>query len=258
MTDDIHDDASLASSSILHAVFGEALPKIEVFHGKLKEEGEPRGLIGPRDVNILWERHLLNSAALAPFIRKATDRAQFKSVADLGSGGGFPGLVLAAMLPDHAFTLIEPMERRVEWLGECVEAMGLENVQIVRARAEEAIAALDQARAAASRGRHNGKRRSAAAPATVPVSDEVRAAIRHPFTVVTCRAVAPMTKLAGWTLPLVGHGGELIALKGRSAQAEIDKARKVIAQYGGTRPRVELAPVADGLEPTHVTIVDKK
>lgn len=258
MTDDIHDDASLASSPILRDIFGEALPKIEVFHGKLKEEGEPRGLIGPRDVDILWERHLLNSAALAPFIRNATDHAQFRSVADLGSGGGFPGLVLAAMMPDHEFTLIEPMERRVEWLGECVEAMGLENVQIVRARAEEAIAALDQARAAAGRGNGNGKRRSAGAAPTVPVGDEVRAAIRHPFTVVTCRAVAPMTKLAGWTLPLVGRGGELIALKGRSAQAEIDKARKVIAQYGGAKPRVELAPVADGFEPTHVVIVGKQ
>ncbi|MEE1296773.1 MAG: 16S rRNA (guanine(527)-N(7))-methyltransferase RsmG [Bifidobacterium sp.] len=270
MTVEIHDDATLAGSDTLAAVFGDALPKLEVFHGKLKEEGEPRGLIGPRDVDILWERHLLNSAALAPFVRRATAGAQFKSVADLGSGGGFPGLVLAAMLPDRAFTLIEPMERRVEWLAECVEAMNLENVQIVRARAEEAIAALDQARAARGQGPSNGRgakgargrnargARNGDAASKVAVPEAVRKAIRHPFTVVTCRAVAPMTKLAGWTLPLVAPGGELIALKGRSAQAEIDKAHKVIEQYGGIHPRVEEAPVADGLGPTHVVIVDKR
>lgn len=247
----IHTDEELADSGVLRDVFGDALPTIEVFHGKLRAEGEPRGLIGPRDVDILWERHLLNSAAIAPFVARATEGRQFRSVADLGSGGGFPGLVIAAMLPDRSFTLIEPMERRVEWLEECVAAMGLDNVEVVRARAEEAISALDGVKAAKGKGVKGPKHK-------VGVPEDVRRAIRHPFTVVTGRAVAPMTKLAGWTLPLVCSGGELIALKGRSAQAEIDKARKVIAQYGGQRPRVETAPVADGLEPTRVVIVDKR
>lgn len=250
MTDEVtyemHTDEQLEQSPVLEEVFGQALPAIKVFHGKLRKEGEPRGLIGPRDVDIIWERHLLNSAALVPFIREATEGKQFRSVADIGSGGGFPGLVAAAMLPDHQFTLIEPMERRVEWLDECVEAMGLANVQVVRARAEQAIAALDMARSGAW---HSTK---------VEVTPEVRDAIRHPFTVVTARAVAPMTKLAGWTLPLVQSKGRLIALKGRSAPAEIDKARKVIKQYGGVRPRVVTAPIADGFEPTNVVIVDKR
>ena len=126
--------------------------------------------------------------------------------------------------------------------------MGLENVQIVRARSEEAIAALEQARGKSS-GRGHAKN---------TVTPEVAQAIRHPFTVVTCRAVAPMTKLTGWTLPLVAPHGELIALKGRSAGAEIEKARKVIAQYGGRHARVKEAEVAPGLEPTHVLIVDKQ
>lgn len=219
-------DEQIEQSGILETIFGDALPKVRAFYEKLKSEGEPRGLIGPRDVDILWERHLLNSAAVVPFIRQATSGKQFRSVADIGSGGGFPGLVAAAMLPDHTFTLIEPMERRCEWLSECVETMGLENVQIVRARSEEAIAALEQARGKSS-GRGHAKN---------TVTPEVAQAIRHPFTVVTCRAVAPMTKLTGWTLPLVAPHGELIALKGRSAGAEIEKARKVMrSTVGATR-----------------------
>ena len=77
------------------------------------KRGEPRGLIGPRDVDIIWERHILNSAAIVPYVREATDGARFRTVADVGSGGGFPGLVTAVLLAGVQFTLIEPMERRV-------------------------------------------------------------------------------------------------------------------------------------------------
>ena len=218
----------LAGSPILGEVLGEALPQLEMFHVKLAQEGEPRGLIGPRDVDIIWERHILNSAAIVPFIRQAVKGTRFKTVADVGSGGGFPGLVAAACLPDCEFTLIEPMERRVEWLAECIDTMGLSNVRIERARSEEVIAAMRKNRA------------------------------MHPFAAVTCRAVAPMTKLAGWTLPLLKSHGQLVALKGRSAQAELDKAAKVVGTYRGANPRVVEAPVAPGLEPTHVVLIDKR
>ena len=107
---DVNDE--LDGSPILEEVLGDALGKLKVFHVKLAAEGEPRGLIGPRDVGIIWERHILNSAAIVPFIREATAKRQFKTVADIGSGGGFPGIVAAACLPDHQFTLVEPMERR--------------------------------------------------------------------------------------------------------------------------------------------------
>ena len=187
----------LQGSPVLAEVLGDALPKLERFHAKIAEEGEPRGLIGPRDVDIIWERHILNSAAIVPYVRNATNGIRFKTVADVGSGGGFPGLVAAACLPDHDFTLIEPMQ-------------------------------------------------------------QVRKREIHPFAVVTCRAVAPMTKLSGWTLPLLKPSGQLIALKGRSAQAEIDKAGKEIAKFGGRRPRVVEAAVGPDLEPTHVVIVDKR
>ena len=195
-------------------------------------------------MDIIWERHLLNSAAIVPFVAEKTEGRQFKTVADLGSGGGFPGLVIAAMLADRMVTLIEPMERRIEWLNECVDAMELANVKVVRGRAEEAIASLRM---------HNGQGRG-----KVAVTDDMYQAITHPFAVVTCRAVAPMTKLAGWALPLVEPKGALVALKGRSAQAEIDKAKPMIKRFGGIKPRVVTAPVADGFESTQVVIVDKR
>jgi 16S rRNA (guanine527-N7)-methyltransferase len=217
----------LQESPVLARVLGDALPRLERFHDKLSQEGEPRGLIGPRDVDIIWERHILNSAAIVPYVREATDGARFRTVADVGSGGGFPGLVTACCLPECGFTLIEPMERRVEWLAECVDLMGLKNVSIIRGRSDEVI-------------------------------NRVRKREMHPFAVVTCRAVAPMTKLSGWTLPLLKPTGRLIALKGRSAQAELDKASGQISRYGGRRPRVVEAEVGPGLEPTHVVIVDKR
>jgi 16S rRNA (guanine527-N7)-methyltransferase len=207
----------------LEHVLGDALPKLRIFHEKLRAEGELRGLIGPRELPRLWERHILNSAALAPFLSDVAEHARGKrlTVADIGSGAGFPGIVLAAMLPKDSFTLIEPMERRVEWLDEVVSELDLTNVRVVRARAEEM----------------HGKQF---------------------FDVVTCRAVAPMTKLSWWVLPLLKSGGTFVALKGRSAQAEVDKAYKEIRKAGGVAPKVHEAPVAEGLEATHVVTLIKK
>lgn len=216
----------LDNSELPQRILADAYPVLKQFHDKLMAEGEPRGLIGPRDVHIVWERHILNSAAVVPFIRKAVSHDAKKRVADVGSGGGFPGIVAAACLPDCEFTLIEPMERRVEWLNECVRQFGLDNVLVLRARSEEVI-------------------------------NQIRKHDLEPFGAVTCRAVAPMTKLSGWTLPLLKSHGQLIALKGRSAQVELDKAEKMIRKYHGAHARVCLAPVGEGLEPTHVVLVDK-
>ncbi|WEV41970.1 16S rRNA (guanine(527)-N(7))-methyltransferase RsmG [Bifidobacterium sp. ESL0682] len=224
----IHTDEELEQSTVLTDVFGSAFDQMKLFKDKLAREGEERGIIGPRDVDIIWERHILNSAAIVPFIEASTEDERFKTVADIGSGGGFPGIVVAACLPDHDVTLIEPMERRVDWLNECVTELNLENVTVVRQRAEDYIKALK-----------HGKE-------------------LHPFAVVTSRAVAPMTKLSGWTLPLVRHGGQLIALKGRSAPAEVHKAAKEIQKNGGRNPQVLDAPIADGFESTYVVIVNKK
>lgn len=243
---------ALDDSAIPRDVLGEAYDRLAIFHDKLMAEGEPRGLIGPRDVPIVWERHILNSAAIVPFVRDAVRASGRNTIADIGSGGGFPGLIVAACLPECKITLVEPMERRVVWLNECVEEMGLTNVRVMRARAEELMPPAHGGKS--RRGGHGG--RGQGDDMRHNDNDSQKKAVR--FGVVTCRAVAPMTKLSGWTLPLLVRGGRLVALKGRSAQAEIDKAGKIIAQFGGVRPRVVEAAVGPDLEPTHVVLVDKR
>jgi 16S rRNA (guanine527-N7)-methyltransferase len=149
----------------------------------------------------LWSRHVLNSALLAPLIKRGR-------VGDIGSGAGLPGLVLAIARPDAQFILIEPMERRVDWLLREAAALGLGNVEVVRARAEEAKLSpwLDQA---------------------------------------TARAVSALSKLIPLTVPLVRSGGELLFLKGASVDAEVEAASKVIRRMRLTD--VEVVTLGEGL-----------
>jgi 16S rRNA (guanine527-N7)-methyltransferase len=112
-------------------VFGPATAAAEHYARLLAGPAVKRGLIGPREVPRLWERHLLNSAAVAELVPHPC------SLVDLGSGAGLPGIVLALLLPDVTVTLLEPMLRRVTFLEECVHALGLANTQVCRARAEE-------------------------------------------------------------------------------------------------------------------------
>ncbi|MDN5557879.1 MAG: 16S rRNA (guanine(527)-N(7))-methyltransferase RsmG [Ruaniaceae bacterium] len=162
--------------------------RLESFASLVREQGELRGLIGPRELPRLWSRHLINSLAISQFIHDGTD------VCDVGSGAGFPGLVIAIARPNLDVTLVEPMERRVEWLRDASVAMGLANVEIVRARAEEL---------------HSS---------------------RH-FSVVTARAVASLEKLLRWTWPLVAPGGRMLAMKGDRATQEVEDARKVLRKF---------------------------
>lgn len=136
-------------------------------------------------------------------------------VGDVGSGAGLPGIPLAIARPDVTFTLIEPMERRHTWLEQQINELGLDNATAVRGRAEE-------------------------------VAETVA------FDQVTARAVAALSKLLPWTVPLVKYGGEIVLLKGRSAEAEIAKAAKVIRRFNLDDIRVE--EVGEGLEtePTRV------
>ena len=163
------------------AVFGAALDRAAAYVRLLATDGTVRGLIGPREVPRLWDRHLLNSAALAPLIPTGA------RVVDVGSGAGLPGIPLALARPDLTVVLLEPLARRVTFLDECVDGLGLANVTVVRGRAEEGPA-----------------RRSLGGA-----------------DVVTARAVAPLDKLAGWCLPLLRPGGRLLALKGSSAAEEL-------------------------------------
>lgn len=290
-------DDELNNSPLLSQVLGDALVPMQRFHNKLLREGVERGIIGPRDEDIIWERHILNSAAIVPFVRErlTTDRPT-ATVVDIGSGGGFPGIVLAACLPQCKVVLVEPMERRVIWLQEVVDELHLANAVVLRRRAENLVPRSSHASTRHNKNGSQGRRRdrrqnaeqsvstsghSSSTFATARNDDNQQGAdanshdssavtggsglacidsnhsIPQVFDVVTCRAVAPMTKLAGWTLPLLRLGGQLIALKGRSAQAELDKAAKEIKKHHGENPRVCQALVAPGLESTHVVLVDK-
>lgn len=176
-------------------IFGDRIELARSYTDALAREGEERGLIGPLEPPRLWTRHVLNSAIAAPLFHG--------SVADVGSGAGLPGLVLAIARPDVEFTLIEPMERRVLWLNEQVESLGLTNVTVLRARAEEV---------------------------------EPRAS----FDVVTARAVSALRTLIPWVAPLVRDGGEITLLKGQNAPAEIEAAQKQIKKFKLSAIRVEV------------------
>ena len=197
----------------LPVLFADAWPAVERFHRMLQDDGVLRGLVGPREVGRLWERHLVNSAAVVPFLPE-TGR-----IVDVGSGAGLPGVVVAAMRPGAEVVLLEPMERRTDWLTEVVERLGLGNARVLRGRAED-------------------------------VGDLGADA-------VTARAVAALDKLYGWTLPLLRVGGRLVALKGGRAQAEVDAAAAAGRALGGGEAEIRTAPTLPGLDPTTVVLVDK-
>jgi 16S rRNA (guanine527-N7)-methyltransferase len=113
------------------AVFGSAWPQMRRYADLLADAGVVRGLIGPREVPRLWERHLINCAQIAPAFETGA------RVCDLGSGAGLPGVVLALVRPDLEVTLLEPLLRRTTFLDEVVDELDLDRVQVVRGRAEE-------------------------------------------------------------------------------------------------------------------------
>ena len=173
------------------------------FESLLADAGVTRGLIGPREVDRLWDRHLLNCAVVAD---PATGLIpQGCRVADVGSGAGLPGLVWALARPDISVELVEPLLRRATFLLEAVEQLGLTGrVSVLRARAEDATRGADWAA----------------------------------VDVVTARAVAPLDRLLGWTVPLLALGGRLVALNGASADEELAGARALAVAVGLTDLRV--------------------
>lgn len=190
-------------------VFGDRLDLARRFTAALAAHGEERGLIGPLEPPRLWNRHILNSAIAAPLFPTGG------RVADVGSGAGLPGLVLAIARPDVEWVLIEPMERRVAWLNEQQRELGLDNVEVIRGRGEEW-----------KQG---------------PVLDAV-----------TARAVSALRTLIPLTTPLLRSGGELILLKGANAENEIAAAEKAIRTYKLNDVRVEIVGEGVTAEPTRV------
>ncbi len=181
-----HLEQTEPEPDVAAAMFGERIELARAFTAHLAERGETLGLIGPLELPRIWTRHFLNSALVARLVRPGT-------VGDIGSGAGLPGLVLAIARPDAEFVLIEPMERRTDWLQSQVDELGLRNVVVARARAEEApyVGALDQ---------------------------------------VTARAVSGLKTLIPSIAPLVKPGGELILMKGARVGEERAAAAKQIAK----------------------------
>ncbi|AJW80305.1 16S rRNA (guanine(527)-N(7))-methyltransferase RsmG [Clavibacter michiganensis] len=172
---------------VARSLFGDRMPIAQEFASQLGSRGEELGLIGPLEPPRLWTRHIINSVLVAPLLAPGL-------VGDIGTGAGLPGLVLAIARSDVEFVLIEPMERRVAWLEEQVAHLGLQNVKVRRARAEDVANefSLDQ---------------------------------------VTARAVSAFSKLIPLTVPLVKTGGELVLMKGANAEREVEAASKAIRKY---------------------------
>lgn len=173
-----------AEPAVAAALFGDRIDVARAYTADLARRGEELGLIGPLELPRLWSRHIVNCVLVAPLLSPGT-------TGDIGSGAGLPGLVLAIARPDVRMILIEPMERRVDWLTSEAAELGLENVSVIRARAEETK-------------------------------------LDWPLDQVTARAVTALSKLIPATAPLVRSGGEMIFMKGSRVQEEITAASKQI------------------------------
>ena len=198
-------DADAVRQAYTDEVFGQLSRYVEI----LAHRGIDWGLIGPGETGRLWERHVLNSLAVLPWVDADCD------VVDVGSGAGLPGIPVAMVRPGVRMTLLEPMERRCEFLREVVAELGLESrVAVLRGRAEEQTAQ---------------------------------------YRVVLARALAPMAKLVGWCAPLVAAGGRLVALKGRSASEELGRARGALGR-ASLEASVHEVTVPGTSEPTWVIV----
>ena len=169
------------------AIFGPQIKLARAYAHKLAQDSDELGLLGPRELDKIWSRHILNSAVVAELVKPG------ELVADVGSGAGLPGIPMAIAAPETDFVLIEPMDRRASWLQEVVDELDLQNVEVVRARAEEV---------------EGGQ-----------------------FEAVTARAVAALDKLLRLCVPLLKPAGRVIALKGSKAPEEILEAQKLKKKF---------------------------
>jgi 16S rRNA (guanine527-N7)-methyltransferase len=192
-------------------IFGSGIALARAYTQRLAADAETFGLLGPRELPRIWSRHVINSALLSELVPNET------LVADVGSGAGLPGIPMAIAQPKAHFTLIEPMERRANWLAAVVSDLGIQNVDVIRARAEEVT--------------------------------------RTDFDIVTARAVAALDKLLKLLTPLT-RGSNLktvLALKGSRAPEEIAEAKPRLQRLGFGEP--EILTLGLGKAPETATVV---
>ena len=187
---------------------GEALPTLRLFAEHLAQWGEELGLVGPRELDRLWTRHILNSALVAHKIGTGT-------LIDIGSGAGFPGLVIAAIRSDVQCTLIEPLGRRAHWLREEADRLGLSNVEVRNERAEEAAGHV--------------------------IAD-----------FVTARAVSALKTLVPLAAPLLKQGGQLVLMKGQKVEEEVRAAAPILVKWSVSNPAIEVTGPEFDTEETRI------
>ena len=187
---------------------GEALPTLRLFAEHLAQWGAELGLVGPRELDRLWTRHILNSALVAHKIGTGT-------LIDIGSGAGFPGLVIAAIRPDVQCTLIEPLGRRAHWLREEAHRLGLTNVEVRNERAEEAVGHV--------------------------IAD-----------FVTARAVSALKTLVPLAAPLLKQGGQLVLMKGQKVEDEVRAAAPILVKWSVSNPAIEVTGPEFDTEETRI------
>ena len=180
---------------MLARIFGDRQDLAVAYHESLATDATTRGFIGPREKPRLWDRHIYNCAVIGEAIPEGA------RVIDIGSGAGLPGIPLAIARPDLQVTLLEPLLKRSNYLAEITEKLGLDNVTVIRDRAEN-------------------------------LGKDAK------FDVVTSRAVAPRAKLARWSLPLCKPGGMMLAMKGASASEEIERDKSAIKRAQGERAEI--------------------
>lgn len=195
-------------------VFGERIDGARRYVELLATAGIERGLIGPAETGRLWDRHLLNCAVVEALIPAGA------RVIDAGSGAGLPGIPIALARPDLTMQLVESLTRRIAFLVECVDTLGLANTEAFKSRLEDGQL----------RRRLGG------------------------VDVVTARAVAPLDRLARWCLPLLRPGGRLLAIKGASASTELRRHEAVLARYGAVEATIRRCGA--GVVVPETTVVD--
>lgn len=201
-----------------------SIERMELFYRltvRMLEENEKYNLTAIKEVDKIILNHYADCVSLSAFLRKGA------SVIDIGCGAGFPTLPLAIVRPDLKITAVDSTQKRVNYVAETAQMLGLSNLSAITMRAEDG-------------GRDPE--------------------YREKFDYATARAVAEMRVLSELTIPFVKVGGQVVAMKGKNAEFELSAAKKAIATLGGRNTVCKSVTLkGDGETLTHpLIIIDKK